>query len=120
MKTVLIIEDNPEIRENTAEILELSGFHVITASNGQQGLAMVTDPVPDIILCDIMMPQVDGYEVIRQLKADPATASIPFVYLTARGEKNEVKLAMDLGACGFIRKPFDAGDLIRTVTQCLP
>lgn len=119
MKTILVIEDNTEIRENTAEILELSGFKVVTASSGQEGLSRATDPVPDIILCDIMMPQVDGYEVIRQLKSNPLTASVPFVYLTARGEKNEQELAMGLGACAYIRKPFDATDLVRTVNQWL-
>ncbi|MCD9015139.1 response regulator [Parachryseolinea silvisoli] len=119
MKTILVIEDNPEIRENTAEILELSGFKVVTASSGQEGLAMTYDPMPDIILCDIMMSQIDGYEVIRQLKRNPLTASIPFVYLTAKVEKDELKLAMDLGACAYIRKPFDADDLVRTVNHCL-
>jgi CheY-like chemotaxis protein len=119
MKTILVIEDNPEIRENTAEILELSGFKVVTASNGQEGLSMATERVPDIILCDIMMSHIDGYEVIRQLKSNPQTASIPFVYLTAKAEKDEMKLAMDLGARAYIRKPFDADDLVRTVNHCL-
>jgi CheY-like chemotaxis protein len=119
MKTVLVIEDNPDIRENTAEILELSGFQVVTACNGREGLSMATAPVPDIILCDLMMPHMDGYDVILQLKSNPLTASIPFVCLTAKVEKHELKLAMDLGARAYIRKPFDADDLVRTVNNCL-
>lgn len=116
MKTIVVIEDNREIRENTAEILELSGFNVVSACNGQEGISMATDLVPDAILCDIMMPQIDGYEVIRRLKSNPLTASIPFV-CTAKAEKHELKLAMDLGASAYIRKPFDADELVRTVKK---
>ncbi|MFZ6013859.1 MAG: response regulator transcription factor [Bacteroidota bacterium] len=118
MKTVLIIEDNLEIRENTIEILELGGFKVISAGNGKEGIVMAVREKPDIILCDIMMPEVDGYQVIRELKADPATSNIPFIYLTASGEKSEVKLAMDMGANGYVRKPFDVRELMQEINKC--
>ena len=119
MKTVLIIEDNQDIRENTAEILELLGLTVISADNGSRGISMAIDSRPDIILCDIMMPDLDGYEVIKQLKGNPVTAPIPFIYVTASGEKNEVKLAMDLGANGYVRKPFDAKELTQAIDKFL-
>lgn len=119
MKMVLIIEDNLEIRENTSEILELEGFKVISAENGKTGLAMAAKEKPDIILCDIMMPEVNGYQVIRELKSNPLTASIPFIYVTASGEKNEVKMAMDLGANGYVRKPFDMKELMGVIKRSL-
>lgn len=117
MKTVLIIEDNFEIRDNTSEMLENAGFTVIAAENGHEGLAVAINSSPDVILCDIMMPGVDGYEVLRQLKNNPATASIPFIYVTASGEKNEIKAAMDMGANGYVRKPFDTSELIEAISK---
>jgi Response regulators consisting of a CheY-like receiver domain and a winged-helix DNA-binding domain len=119
MKTVLIIEDNQEIRENTSEILELRGLKVITSDNGNAGIAMAINRRPDIILCDIMMPGLDGYEVIKQLKGNPITAPIPFIYITASGEKSEVKMAIELGASGYIRKPFDVKELTQAIDKFL-
>ncbi|MBL0745743.1 response regulator [Chryseolinea lacunae] len=119
MKTVLIIEDNLEIRENTTEVLELEGFEVHAADNGQVGMALAIGLKPDIILCDIMMPEVDGYEVLRRLKEDPVTNKIPFICVTASGEKMEIQRAMELGASGFVRKPFDVKELIRVMRKCL-
>lgn len=119
MKTVLIIEDNLEIRENTGEILELTGFKVLSSDNGRHGIDVAVDAKPDVILCDIMMPGVNGYQVIRELKANPMTASIPFIYISASCEKSEVKLAMDMGAYGYIRKPFDVDELVQLINTCV-
>lgn len=119
MKTALIIEDNLEIRENTTEILELAGYSVITASNGKEGVDMAIAKKPDVILCDIMMPEMNGYDVIKQLKSNPKTSPIPFIYVTASAEKSEVKIAMDLGANGYVRKPFDVRELIDTMNKAL-
>jgi CheY-like chemotaxis protein len=119
MKTILIIEDNPEIRENITEILELANFKVISAENGRAGIFAANESVPDIILCDIMMPEVNGYEVLKGLRQNPPTADIPFIYVTASAEKSEVKLAMDMGANGYVRKPFDTKELIDTIEKCL-
>jgi CheY-like chemotaxis protein len=119
MRTILVIEDNPEIRENTAEILELAGFRVLSAENGNEGVRVAAEARPDLILCDIMMPGLNGYDVLRQLKSNAVTASIPFVYVTASGEKNEVKMAMDLGANGYVRKPFDVKELMQVIDQYL-
>lgn len=111
MKTVLIIEDNLEIRENTAEILELAGYKTLMATNGKDGIKIASEELPDIILCDIMMPELNGYEVIKQLKSDPLTSKIPFIYITASVEKSEVEKAIELGADGYVRKPFDVTEL---------
>jgi CheY-like chemotaxis protein len=119
MKTVLLIEDNLEIRENTTELLELEGFVVLAADSGGAGISLARSARPDLILCDIMMPGLNGYDVIRELKQDHVTSLIPFIYVTASGERDEIGLAMDLGANGFLRKPFEAKDLLQIVTRHL-
>lgn len=119
MRTVLIIEDNEDIRENTAEILEFSGFSVIAVDSGEGGLSAAFGSKPDVILCDIMMPGLDGYEVIRQLKLDPLTSGIPFIYLTSSGEKCDLELASNMGANGYVRKPFESHELIDVIQRCL-
>lgn len=117
MKTVLVIEDNLDIRENTAEMLELEGFDVITAEDGLQGLEFAIKHLPDVILCDIMMPKLNGYEVLKKLKEHESTANIPFIYASASVEKKEVKHAMQLGADAYIRKPFDLTELVELVNR---
>ena len=117
MKTVLVIEDNLEIRENMSEILELEGFKVIVATDGTTGLQMATEDLPNIILCDILMPSLDGYSVLTAIKKNPETKNIPFIYVTASVEKSEVKLAMDMGADGYVRKPFDVDDLMAAINK---
>jgi CheY-like chemotaxis protein len=119
VKTVLIIEDNREIGENTSEILELAGFKAIVSENGRTGVHTAAQLLPDIILCDIMMPELNGYEVMKQLKANPATSKIPFIYLTASAEKKEVEMAMNMGADGYVRKPFETNELLDAIRRCL-
>jgi CheY-like chemotaxis protein len=117
MKTALVIEDNFEIRENTTEILELAGYKVITANNGKEGVIAATRSLPDIILCDIMMPELDGYGVMKDIKQNPATDKILFIYVTASAEKSEIKMALDMGADGYVSKPFDVRDLIDAIDK---
>jgi CheY-like chemotaxis protein len=119
MKTLLLIEDNTYIRENTCELLELEGYHVINATNGKSGLIIAKEIIPDAILCDIMMPEADGYEVFNTLKSDPLTTSIPFIFLTASCEKKEVDAALGMGVSGYIRKPFEPKDLFDVIENCL-
>lgn len=119
MKTILVIEDNHAIRDNTCELLELEGYKVIIAANGKTGLALAREKKPDIILCDIMMPEANGYEVFRGLKNDAVTAIIPFIFLTASVEKEEVEAGLRMGASGYIRKPFETKELLETITLCL-
>jgi len=119
MKTILLIEDNTAIRENTCELLELEGYKVIFASNGKIGIALAKEKKPDIILCDIWMPETDGYEVFNQLNSDTETAHIPFIFLTASVEKNEIEAGYAMGAVGYIKKPFDSKELFDTIAKCL-
>lgn len=115
MKKVLVIEDNLGILENTAEILELSNYKVFTAVNGKQGVEQAIANRPDLILCDIMMPELDGYGVLHMLRQNPDLQDIPFVFLTARGEKSDMRKGMSLGADDYIVKPYDPTDLLTTV-----
>jgi len=118
MKTILLIEDNNDIRENTCELLELEGHKVILATNGRSGLILAQEHHPDLILCDIMMPELNGYEVLDGLKNNPATADIPFIFLTASVEKKAIATGFDMGAWGYIRKPFDPLELFEAIANC--
>lgn len=115
MKKILLIEDDIVMRENTAEILELAQYEVATAPNGKKGSILAKEFKPDLIVCDIMMPELDGYGVLHILSKDPTTASIPFIFLTAKAEKSEVRKGMDLGADDYLTKPFEDTELLNTV-----
>ena len=115
MKKVLIIEDDQIMRENTAEILELSQFEVSTAKNGKEGCKLAQKILPDLIICDIMMPELDGYGVIHILSKDPLTAAIPFIFLTAKAEKSDMRKGMELGADDYLTKPFEDTDLLNAI-----
>lgn len=112
---ILIIEDNLDVRENLSEILVLSGYDTITAANGKTGVESALREIPDLILCDIMMPELDGYGVLRILSKNPATAYIPFIFLTAKTEMSEMRKGMTLGADDYITKPFDDVELLDTI-----
>ena len=115
MKNVLLIEDDSVLRENTAELLELSGYNVITSSNGKLGITSAKENLPDIIVCDIMMPEVDGYGVLEALSKNENTKHIPFIYLSAKTERHDVRKGMDLGADDYITKPFSEDELISAI-----
>lgn len=115
MKTILLIEDNREVRENTAEILELSNYKVLVAEHGKQGVEMARRDAPDLIICDVMMPELDGFGVLHLLSKSPATASIPFIFLTAKAEKDDIRKGMNLGADDYLTKPFDDLELLDAV-----
>lgn len=119
MKTILLIEDNNDIRENTCELLELEGYKVILALNGKTGLILAAEHLPDLILCDIMMPEANGYEVFKGLQANPATRIIPFIFLTASVERKEVAAGLEMGANGYIRKPFEPEELFDVIRKSL-
>jgi CheY-like chemotaxis protein/CRP-like cAMP-binding protein len=112
---ILIIEDNDDVRENLSEILVLSGYETVTASHGKLGVRAALDHTPDLILCDIMMPELDGYGVLRILSRNPATANIPFIFLTAKTEMVDMRRGMALGADDYITKPFDDVELLNTL-----
>ncbi len=119
MKKILLIEDNPEVRENTSEILGLANYRVITADNGKTGVEAALREKPDLIICDIMMPELDGYGVLHILSKNPDTASIPFIFLTAKTEKTDIRKGMTLGADDYLTKPFDDSDLLNAVESRL-
>ena len=91
MTKILFIEDEPAMRANIAEVLELEGYQPLTASNGREGAALAQRELPDLILCDVMMPELDGHGVLEALRDDPQTARIPFVFLTAKGDRGDVR-----------------------------
>lgn len=119
MKKILIIEDDKIVRENTAEILELAHYEVKTAENGKKGAQAVKEFSPDLIVCDIMMPELDGYGVLHILSKDPVTASIPFIFLTAKAEKSELRKGMELGADDYLTKPFEETELLNAIESRL-
>ncbi|QHV98684.1 response regulator [Spirosoma endbachense] len=115
MKTILVIEDTPEMRENIAEILELAPYHVVQATNGKQGIELARQIRPDLILCDIMMPELDGYGVLHILSKDPTLLATPFLFLTAKAEMADFRFGMNLGADDYLTKPFDDLTLLNAV-----
>lgn len=119
MKKILLIEDDVTVRENTAEILELSDFEVVTASDGKQGIEKAKSELPNIIVCDIMMPEMDGYDVLTELSKTPETSAIPFIFLSAKTEHKDVRRGMDLGADDYLTKPFEESDLLSAIESRL-
>lgn len=115
MATILVIEDNIEMAENISDILQLRKYLVITASNGKAGIEAAQKHNPDLVLCDIMMPELDGYGVLHVLSNDPETANIPFIFLTAKADKSDFRTGMNLGADDYITKPFDGFDLLKVI-----
>ncbi|MES2377859.1 MAG: response regulator [Bacteroidota bacterium] len=118
-KKVLIIEDNNEIRENIVEILELAGYEVFAANNGKVGVDLAVKNLPDIILCDIMMPELDGYGVLYMLNKSPEAAAIPFIFLTAKAERVDLRKGMEMGADDYLTKPFDDMELLNAIESRL-
>jgi CRP-like cAMP-binding protein len=114
-KKIIVIEDNIEVRENISDILKLAHYEVITASNGKEGVGLIEQHLPDLILCDIMMPELDGYGVLHLISKDPHTADIPFIFLTAKSEISDFRTGMGMGADDYITKPFDGLELLKTI-----
>ena len=119
MKRILIIEDEPEMRRNLATILRLEHFEPVAAENGRVGIELARRERPDLILCDVMMPELDGYEVLQALRSDPATVTTPFIFLTARGEKPDIRAGMNLGADDYLTKPVAKADLLAAIRSRL-
>lgn len=118
-KTILIIEDEPEMRRNLATILRLEKFHPLVAENGRLGVEAAVREKPDLILCDVMMPELDGYGVLQELRADAATRATPFIFLTAKGEKPDIRSGMNLGADDYLTKPVAKADLLEAIVSRL-
>ncbi|WP_179336696.1 response regulator [Winogradskyella ludwigii] len=119
MTSILLIEDDLVLRDNTSELLELSHYKVFTASNGKNGIIAAKKHLPDIIICDIMMPELDGYETLKALSQDLKTKCIPFIFLSAKTEHKDVRKGMNLGADDYITKPFTEDELVNAIESRL-
>lgn len=115
MNKILVIEDQPQMRRNIAFILEMENFEVLTAENGRAGLQLAEEHLPDLVICDVMMPELDGLGVVRELRCRPATATTPFIFLTAKGDKADLRNGMNLGADDYLVKPVVREDLLEAV-----
>ena len=119
MPKILIIEDEEAVRENLLDMLEAEDFETLAAANGRIGLHLAISEVPDLILCDLMMPEIDGHGVLRALRQEPSTATIPFIFLTAKSAKSDFRQAMDMGADDYITKPFTRAELLSAIMNRL-
>jgi CRP-like cAMP-binding protein len=119
MKKILVIEDEKEVRENISEILELSDYQVLSASEGRAGVQLALEERPDVIVCDIAMPGLDGYAVLHALQQHAGMDNIPFIFLTASQDKQQVRRAMTAGADDYLTKPFEGIELLKSVESCL-
>ncbi|HEY9302574.1 MAG TPA: EAL domain-containing response regulator [Phormidium sp.] len=119
MKKILVIEDEPLIRENILKLLKAEGFDVTGAENGAQGLYAAVSNVPDVIICDVMMPELDGYGVLVALRSNPVTATVPFVFLTGKADRSEMRQGMELGADDYLTKPFSKAELVGAISSRL-
>ncbi|ATL45838.1 transcriptional regulator [Chitinophaga caeni] len=115
MATILVVDDHTDIRENIAEILSLAGYDTIEAENGKKAVELARGSKPDLIVCDIMMPELDGYGVLHLLRKIPETEHIPFIFLTAKTERGDLRKGMEMGADDFITKPFEDVELLAAV-----
>ena len=115
IRKILVIEDEPEMRRNLTTVLRLEKFHALPAENGRIGVELAKKEKPDLILCDVMMPELDGYGVIAALRADTETVAIPFIFLTAKGEKPDIRAGMNLGADDYLTKPVAKADLLAAI-----
>jgi DNA-binding NarL/FixJ family response regulator len=115
MKKILVIEDEPEMRRNITALLRYYDYLPVAAENGRQGVAAARREKPDLILCDVMMPELDGYGVLQALQTDASLARIPFIFLTAKGEKDDLRSGMNLGADDYLTKPVANADLVRAI-----
>ncbi len=119
MSKIVVIEDQPQMRRNVCLILEMENYEVFGAADGRMGLDLIREQQPDLVICDMMMPVLDGQGVLKELRANPATATLPFIFLTARGDKLDIRLGMNLGADDYLTKPVAREDLLAAVTSRL-
>ena len=118
-KLILLIEDNTDLRENIAELLTIDGYKLVTANSGVKGLGIAKELLPDLIICDIMMPGLDGYEVFSELRKNSKTKNIPFIFSTSKSENADKKKAKELGVEYYLIKPFDEAELLVCIEKCL-
>jgi DNA-binding NarL/FixJ family response regulator len=115
MNKILVIEDQPQMRKNISTILEMEGFQVVSAENGRRGVELARNEKPDLVICDVMMPDLDGNGVLRTLRGDAATATLPFIFLTAKSDKADLRTGMNAGADDYLTKPVSRAELLAAV-----
>lgn len=120
MATVLVIEDEKTLRDNLVRILSAQGHDVITAADGDQGIRHARERRPDLVICDILMPQVDGYGVLAELRARQETAAVPFIFVTASADEADLARGLHSGANGYVTKPFTIAELLAAISRWLP
>ena len=119
MKKILIIEDEKDIREIIFTLLSEEGYTVYAAKNGKEGISIAQNELPNLIICDIMMPAMDGYSVLKELASNASTKSIPFIFLTAKVERDDIRFGMELGADDYLLKPFKPDELLKSISSRL-
>jgi DNA-binding NarL/FixJ family response regulator len=119
VKTILVVEDEPQTLRNIITILQMEGFNALGAADGGSGVRVALESLPDLILCDVSMPELDGYDVLRALRANSSTACIPFLFLTARTDRKDVRTGMDLGADDYLYKPARVDELLGAINSRL-
>ncbi|MGH8000085.1 MAG: response regulator, partial [Brasilonema sp.] len=119
MCKILVIEDETSVRQNLFELLTYEDFNVIAVENGQLGLQLAQEEIPDLIICDVMMPELDGYGVLKELRQQPTTATIPLIFLTAKSDKTSFRQGMELGADDYLIKPFTRAELLAAISSRL-
>lgn len=120
MATLLVIEDEAPLRANLVRILSAEGYQVIAAADGDEGIRRVRESRPDLVICDILMPRVDGFGVLASLRSQPETAALPFIFLTASADKENLARGLRSGANEYVTKPFKIADLLAAVRRLLP
>ncbi|MGH8719919.1 MAG: response regulator [Burkholderiales bacterium] len=118
MKRILVIEDETSLRKILSRMLSLEGFEVLAAETGARGIALARERVPNLIFCDLKMPELDGYGVLSAIRGDPKTAGIPLVFVTASADKPEQQLGLDRGAAAYLTKPFNREDILDAIHRC--
>lgn len=119
MPRVLVVDDDPQVLRLLRVNFELEGYDVMTATNGEEALDLVGRDSPDAVICDVMMPGIDGLEVVRRLRADPATVALPLVVVSAKAQRSDVAAGLQLGADAYVTKPFDPAELLEVVAGLL-
>ena len=120
MQTVLVIEDEAPLRANIVRILSAEGYRVVAAADGEEGIQRVTEERPDLVICDILMPRLDGFGVLAALRSRPETAALPFIFLTASADKDDLARGLKSGANEYVTKPFKIAGLLAAVRRLLP
>jgi two-component system, sensor histidine kinase and response regulator len=118
MKKILVIEDESAIRANIQQILHLAGFDPVVAVDGAEGLELAKQTIPDLILCDVMMPKMDGYSVLKSIRSDQQMALIPFIFLTAKVDKSDIRQGIEIGGDDYLTKPFTPEELLNAINAC--